>query len=209
MASNELLGTTAYRENLQAAFRRLTYVIPAGNFQKIDFTGTYIKVVSASVAVSNIEVEIDQSGRWLPEVGLEYQFMPYAYRRVTIYNNDALPQTVVILLGYGDCRDPGSISTIVGTVTLSKATVLDTITDVVAAAGVATQILPALATRRSAILTNLDAATALRFGDSNVTATRGTRVSAGQAIIIDTTEAIFAFNASGAPVNVSVTWTAD
>lgn len=209
MSYSERLGTVQFREQLQAAFRRLTYTIPAGSQQKIDFTGTYLKVVSASVLVSDIELEIDQSGRWNPEAGLEYQFLPNAYKRVTIYNNNAAPQTVVILLGLGDCRDPGTVTTITGTVTLARETTLTTVADVNILAAATTLVLAANALRRGAFISNLQAnGTVVRYGDVNTGAARGAEIPIGGTAYVEDTAAIYVYNPSGAAINIGVTFTA-
>lgn len=94
-------------------------------------------------------------------------------------------------------------------VTFTKPSVLDTITDVACANAAVTQVLAALSTRRKAMIQNLSASADVRIGDSNVTATRGTRLGPGELYEVETTESIHVRNDSGASVSVSVAWTAD
>lgn len=93
-------------------------------------------------------------------------------------------------------------------VTETKATVLDTVADVSCPNLAVTQVLPANAQRREAIIQNIGIA-AVRAGDGNVTATRGFRLDAGATIILSTTEAISIRNDSGAAIDVSPSEIAD
>jgi hypothetical protein len=66
--------------------------------------------------------------------------------------------------------------------------------------GTAVQVAAANASRRSLSCTNNDAASAARWGDSAVTATRGQRISAGSTVSIGATGAVFMIAEVGAPV---------
>jgi len=92
-----------------------------------------------------------------------------------------------------------------GVVSATKPTTIDTVADVALGAGAATQILPADAARRQALITNLQAnANVIRVGDAAVTAARGVEVAPGQTITLDGTEAIFGFDAAAESVGVVV-----
>lgn len=93
---------------------------------------------------------------------------------------------------------------------LTKATVLETIADVTCGNAAQTLILAANANRRSAIIGALAANTGIiRIGDNGVTATRGAELNIGESITIESTEAIYVYNNSGAAQDVSVVWTED
>ena len=86
-----------------------------------------------------------------------------------------------------------------GTVDLVKAGTITTTTDVALGAGAKTAVLVANAARRYALITNMDAATIFRIGDAaNVAAARGTPLSPGETIKLETTAAISAWNPGGA-----------
>lgn len=93
---------------------------------------------------------------------------------------------------------------------ITKASVLNSATDVTLAAASTTQILAANAARRFAIIGNLTAnAQILRIADSNAAAARGQELAPGESITIETTEAIYGYNPGGAGQDVSVVWTED
>jgi hypothetical protein len=91
-----------------------------------------------------------------------------------------------------------------------KASVLNSAADVTLAATATTQILPALAVRMCALISNKTSNTqTFRIGDASAGATRGVELAPGQSISIETTEAIFGYNPGGAGENVGVIWTED
>lgn len=93
---------------------------------------------------------------------------------------------------------------------VTKASVFDSVADVTLGAAATTQILPANAARRSAIIGNLAGnAQVLRIADSNAGAARGQELQPGESITIDTTEAIYGYNPGGAGQDVSAIWTED
>lgn len=93
---------------------------------------------------------------------------------------------------------------------LTKATVLDSVADVTLAATATTQILPANAARRSAIIGNLISnVQVLRIGDAAAAAGRGQELAPGESITIETTEAIYGYNPGGAGQDVTAIWTED
>lgn len=96
-------------------------------------------------------------------------------------------------------------------VVLAKATVLDTAADVVIVAAAAAAIVKAaLVTQRAVIITSLAANTQVcRIGDAATAAARGLELGIGDAVTIETTEAIYGWTAAGANQTLTVTWTAD
>jgi hypothetical protein len=89
-------------------------------------------------------------------------------------------------------------------VNVAANTGLSTTADGSALATATTSILAANTNRKEAIIKNLDASTSLRIGDSNAGASRGHELKAGESIILSTTAQIYAYNASGTAVAVSL-----
>lgn len=85
----------------------------------------------------------------------------------------------------------------------SQADAIITAADQSVGTGSATQIAAANASRRTIIVQNLDGTNFIRVGDSNVSASRGIVVAAGESITLENTAAVFAI-ADTAAVNVAV-----
>lgn len=187
-----------FRELTQVGFQTLVLPIEANSFRRIAGSFTYLKVLAATSA--NIELEINNGGRWVPPIGTEFLFKQ-AFKSFQVYDRSGLPNTVTILAGLGDARDPGSIVT--GTFNIAKAANISTVADVTLTAGVATSIVAASPTRRSVSITNLSPSTAIRIGDSAITATRGDYLAPLQTKIYETTAQYFGFTPS-AGISVSV-----
>jgi hypothetical protein len=95
-------------------------------------------------------------------------------------------------------------------IVIKKASVLNSRADAVLIAAATTQILPGLASRLCALITNKKTNTqTFRIGDASAGATRGVELSPGQSISIETTEAIYGYNPGGGNENVGVIWTQD
>jgi hypothetical protein len=94
-------------------------------------------------------------------------------------------------------------------IVMKKCATLNSAADVNMGAGATTQILPSLASRLCALITNKSGNTqTFRIGDSNAGATRGVELVPGASISIETTEAIYGYNPGGAEL-VTVIWTED
>lgn len=91
-----------------------------------------------------------------------------------------------------------------GAVSVNKPTTIDTIADVNLGAG-ATSVVPADATRRAALITNLAAnLNNMRVGDANVGAARGAEIQPGQTITLEGTEEIFVFGTQNDDVGITL-----
>jgi hypothetical protein len=91
-----------------------------------------------------------------------------------------------------------------------KASVLNSVADVTLAATATTQILPGLASRLCALISNKVGNTqTFRIGDASAGATRGVELAPGGSISIETTEAIYGYNPGGAGEDVGAIWTQD
>jgi hypothetical protein len=87
--------------------------------------------------------------------------------------------------------------------TINSAATRSTAADVTLTAATATQILAADVTRVRAYLSNLASnSNAMRFGDSNVGASRGVEVAVGQTIIMEGPATIYAYDAAAESVGV-------
>lgn len=178
---------------------------------RLSFTGTMFWIYDASDlnAVATFKFN-EQLGRGL-DVKHGMSIRGFKFDRIYMTNTAQAGKYIDVLYGvekFGSARllNASLAFTQIG---LSKATVLDTAADVSCANAAVTEVLAANAARRTAILQNIDAAAVVRVGDSNVTATRGIRLSAGDSIEMDTTESIQVRNDSGAAVDIAVAWTED
>jgi hypothetical protein len=99
-----------------------------------------------------------------------------------------------------------SSTTISGTVTVDKvdATGLVSTADNTLADATKTSVLALNANRKEAIITNIHVTSSIRVGDTDITATRGALLQAGQTIILATTAEIFCRNDSGGTVDVTL-----
>lgn len=180
----------------QAVVVATPWVIGAGN---------YLRLLSASLPVDIVfHRDGAEIARWDdvtsgtggniqdPQTG---EVIKYTHATITT----SADQTIKIAMGFG------RIDSTASNVTVSNATVIDTVTDVALVAVTATQILPADSTRREALISNLDGAVnAIRVGDSNTGAARGAQVGAGRTITLQGTEAIFGYSVAGLSVGITV-----
>jgi hypothetical protein len=112
-------------------------------------------------------------------------------------------QTVKFIVGSRNLGVDGL--NFVADVSIESGSDLQTTADVSMAGTDTTLIKAANATRKQIIITNLSGnASILRIGDSNAGATRGTPLEAGQTLILDTEDAVYAYN-PGSAQSVAVT----
>lgn len=81
---------------------------------------------------------------------------------------------------------------------------ITTAADQATATGSNTSIAAANSSRKQIIIQNVDATDAVRVGDTNITATRGIRLAAGESVTLEVTAQIFARAEAGTP-SVAVT----
>ena len=129
------------------------------------------------------------------------------FSKIRMRNPSGGPITVQLAYGRGEIVD--SRLTVSAPLNLTKATTLDTVADVLCPNLAATVVAAALATRRRALIQNVDPVATVRIGDASVTATRGLRLGPGERIVFETTEAISVRNDSGSTVPIAVAWEAD
>ena len=121
--------------------------------------------------------------------------------RFSIINESGAAVDATLSLGHNAEIQDSNLS---GTVGVSKPTTIDTVADVALVAATATQILPADPSRREALISNLEGAVnAIRVGDANVGAARGSQVGAGMTITLQGTEAIWGYSVAGLSVAVT------
>lgn len=111
----------------------------------------------------------------------------------SVDNNNASDASSVFIIGDGDYVR----TSVIGEVGSD----LDTTADVTIATATAAQVLAANASRKAAWI---ESDVPVRLGDTNVSASRGLRVPAGQPTKIETTAAIHIRNDSGASATVTL-----
>lgn len=185
----------------------------AVTLKEIKLTGNAIWAFDASDNAAKLTVRFnEQSGEGLPfQKGMFIKGI--AFDRIFIDNTAQAGKTITILVAVeGDqliaienAAEALASITVSGTVTATKPSVLDSLTDVSLLAAATTQILAADVTRYEAIITNLTANTVtFRIGDSGADATNGVELAPGQTIILTTTDAIHGFNATAGAESISV-----
>lgn len=181
----------------------LDVVIPASGEVSVGITGQFLAPVSATS--SNFQMQIGDDGTWVDfDAGVQYQLPENRqFPTVRFRDRSGSANTVGLYYGRGDFRD--NRVSINGSVTTTLADAITTQADDSINSATATLLLAPNAGRRDAIIQNLDGAAELRVGDSNVSATRGVKVSPGGTLILSTRAAIYAYQNSGAAIDVSAT----
>ena len=108
------------------------------------------------------------------------------------------------VMGPPEIEDDHASVDIGGSVAIGANDGLVSTADKEAATAAKTSLIASNTSRKSILIRNLDSSNELRIGDTNVTATRGHQLKAGDSIVLDTTAEIFAYNAAGAGVDVSL-----
>jgi hypothetical protein len=121
---------------------------------------------------------------------------------VRIRDTSGASNTIQLSIGFGDVRD--SRLNLTAPIDINGADTIVTAVDVSAADEATTQIVAASSGRFGVELTNLSTTVTLRIGDSNAAAGRGVELAPGETRLIRTSAALFAYNPSGAAVDVGV-----
>lgn len=176
--------------------------IPAGSEIPFNFTGDFVAMI-AQTGSTDVRLGIGDNPPQAFEKGLSYKTPPGTFFELfRIRNDGGTAATVTIAYGFGEFSDGRLVVT--GGVAISSPTAFVTAADQSVPSGVATLICAANANRRQAIIQNFAASAAIRVGDASVTATRGARIDAGGSFVVDVTAALYAYQASGAAVDVAV-----
>lgn len=180
-------------------------VVPAGGSREIGAVGSYVSVLESTLDF-NIGIE-DDALQFITQ-GLTIGTRDGStFNRVRIENPNPGAITLTLAFGIGEIRDSRLSAT--AALNLTKASNLTTVADVSCANAAATQVIAVNTTRRRVLVQNLDIAATLRVGDSSVTAARGHRLGPGETLELQSTEAVFVRNDSGAAVLVSIVEEAD
>jgi len=175
--------------------------------------GTCIWAYTATSLTANIDIRINDQLRdpLTFSQGMFIRGVPFS----RLYVSHAAQAGETISIFYAVEQDARMIEIInpssqFTNMTFAPATVLDTLADVALAAAATTQILPALATRQKALITNLVTnLNVLRIGDLNAGAARGIELGPGETAMLEATEAIYGYNPGPGAQSVGVAWTAN
>lgn len=191
--------------SLQNPYQFFTYTIPAGGIQKIEYAFSFMRVYSLSDAL-NTFFRFDDSGNESRFIGagvaLEF---PQVAQNLYIRNGSGGNITVELGLAIAKLYDDRlNVSGNVNVVTLASPT-FTVPADVALPGTTTTLILAANTSRRTALIkaspTN---GGIIKIGESTAGASRGFSLAAGEAMTIDTTAAIYAYNSSAVAGAVEV-----
>lgn len=177
--------------------------IPAnGSTGAMGFGGNYLRVEAASssfyVRMANrAYVEIDK--------GIEI-IAPEKWDQLEFENKTGAEITVTVVIGITDNFQMRSFR-VVGDVTaeVSSGATLNSLPDVSCAAGAATQLVAAVATRKEVIISNLSTNTqTMRVGDSGAEVANGHPLAPGASVVFTSSDAVYAYNPGGAAESLAV-----
>jgi len=195
--------------------KRINLTLARTTPQRIEIAGSVIWAVAATSLSALMTVYVGDamlSSDGLP-VGQGFFLRGIRFSRLYVANTAQAGETVTLLVAVEGPDNINIENPLISAqlVTLTKATVLDTIADVtLIAAAAAAVVLPALATRRDAIICSLAANTqTIRIGDAATGAARGAELSPGESITLETTEAIYGYTGAGVNQVLAIVWTAD
>lgn len=128
-----------------------------------------------------------------------------SFDRVTIINDSGATLAFQLEIGFGGVETNNvSLSGTLKTAAQGHASLVTTADDSIAAT-TTVLVLAANTDRKEAIITNLaDNGAKIRVGDSNTGASRGVELSPGQSITLETTAAIYVYNAGAASQSVAL-----
>jgi hypothetical protein len=181
-------------------YREFTFSVAVSGAETIFFAHRYFRVMTISGTAS---IRFGASGSKTSFIGAGVGIeLDSPTDRVTIFNEGGGILTLTVALSMGRISDDrlnvsGTVST-----QETKAATLTSTADVALAAA-STIIKAANTTRRAIIITNTHAANAVRIGEVSVAAARGAYLAPGASISLDTTAAVYGYDASAA-VTVSV-----
>jgi hypothetical protein len=173
--------------------------VPAGGVETVYFVGANVRLMEASGAV---RVLIDGRKAENLRVGIELP-VPEGFDRVQFQNDGAADVDLVVAFSAAGVRDD-RIS-VNGNITLGSDTGLSSTADESVAATTTELVLAANGDRRAAVLknpaTNSDR---FRVGDANTGATQGISLEPGEGVTLETSAAIYAYNAGASAQDIEL-----
>lgn len=194
---------TAYGQmQKRAAYRDYVFTLAAGVPQSIRVVGDYFQIIQSA---GKVGLSFDDAPALTRSQG---QGGPASYSAVTL--SSATAQTVTVSLGQLNGSAPpydNSLTSFGGTVNVlnSVSDQCNPLADVAVPSAGSAVLAAASATRRSLVIKLPGtAANAIRIGDATVGAAKGVMLEPGDAVTLDGTAAVSAYNPGGAPVTVTL-----
>lgn len=192
----------------QNAYKTFPLTVAAGETAVINASGTFINCLASDQ--DDFLMALDDGNPEFFAEGISIELSPgdAGFQKISVTNPNGSSLTVRLGLGYGRVNDSRKTITITGGVdsNIVTPTGLVTTSDVSVSTASATQVLASNADRKKAYVFNPAAAggSIIRVGDSNVGASRGARVPPQQGIELETTAAIYVYQASGSSMSIAV-----
>lgn len=182
-------------------FATRAILLAANEELPLSMTGSFVTVQEASTSML---LKINGGPTVTMEKGLTYR-MPNGARfaNLSAINTTGTAQTATLIIGDGEVKD----SRLSGAVSIASPGGITTVADVNVPNAAATSVLAANTSRKEAFVSNPAAGADIRVGDSAVGAARGIIVKPGATLIIGTTGQLYVYQASGAAINVPVSYT--
>jgi len=184
----------------------------ARDLEQVEVGGSCLWAITATSLTANINIRVNDQLRdpVTFQQGMFIRGIPFS----RLYVSHAAQPGETITLFFAAEQDVRNIeitnpSIAFNNINVTKATVFDSVADVAMGAAAQTLVIAANAARRVLYITNLlGNPSTLRIGDAAAAAARGTPLTPGDTMTIETTEAVYAWN-PGAIQSVAVTWTED
>ncbi|WP_430448732.1 hypothetical protein [Rhodophyticola sp.] len=177
-----------------------TVTIPANGERQIDRVGDAIKCLSAS---HDFKLGLDGSPLSDFSQGIGFRTAAAGFRSVRIVNPINSELTVQLSFARGDITDDRAAFSGALNVTEARPSVFATPAPVACPSGAATQILPADANRKEALVTNLGAGRVFLQGAVGAAGV-GQPIEPLATIILENTAALFVRNDTGASVTINL-----
>ncbi|RKQ73109.1 hypothetical protein [Oceanibaculum indicum] len=181
-------------------FRVYQLDLAAGQEITLDATGDFFRVMASDRAFG---IAIEDGMVFAVEAGIGFKMEGEAFSKLRVVETLGLGVTLSIAIGYGVIDDARLV--IAGSLPTrpTSANGLASVADVSVPATTTALVAAANADRVEIIVQNLGG-TEMRIGDSAVTAGRGVKLDGGGTLTLTTSAAVYAYNAAGAAVDVSV-----
>ena len=180
------------------------YTISAGQRQAINSYGRFITLLENSVSTGpTLSINKQRGGELPAGISVELPSLE-RFNSIDLVNETGSPQTVKVVISNGQIYDSRFVASAAipvksgGALTSSVATVTN---------GAAAAIASAADTnKKEVIIQNNDAVNEVWVGGADVdpATAKGTKVAAGGTAILTTSAAVYAKNASGADVDISI-----
>ena len=185
---------------LSNPYKEFTFALADGATETIYYNFTFFQILELSTA-AGVTVIFGGAGGLGSDIvgaGIGYELPEgKVTNRVDIINNSGGSITATIGLAIGKIKDMRFTASGL----LAVADQPNTLISVADNALSTTReiVLAANTNRAQTFITNIDGSIAMRYGDINITTTRGARLTAGQSLIINTTAVIYMIAESGTP----------